>query len=113
MKRIVCAAALFVAALLFTGSSAQAAQGNRGQNQDGVAFILSHAKDLDITDEQKTKLTAIQKDVGTRPARGADRTEYTAKMKEANEKAAAVLTKEQTEKLDKLKEKAAADKKGN
>lgn len=113
MKRLLFTASLvLLASLVFHCAPTQAAQGGGRRNQDPVQFILQHSKDLSITDEQKTKLDAIEKEItSARPARGADRTEYTAKMKDAGDKATAILTKEQQDKLTTLKEKAAADKK--
>jgi Spy/CpxP family protein refolding chaperone len=106
--------AAFVLVASFAGSSAQAAQGGggRGRGQDPIAYILQHSKDLNITDEQKTKLDAIEKDIQSARPKGqnADRTEYQAKMKDAQEKVTAILNKEQQEKLTALKDKAAADK---
>ena len=111
MKRfLVTASFVFLASLVFHCAPAQAAGGNRQRMQDPVQFIIQHAKDLSVTDEQKTKLDAIEKDLAAaKPARGADRTEYTAKLKDAGDKATAILTKEQQDKLATLKEKAAAD----
>lgn len=110
MKRVLISSSFLVlAAMLIQCAPAQAAQGGGNRRQDPIKFILDHATDLTLTDDQKTKIEGIQKDVqAARPKdRTADRTEYMAKVKDAQEKVAAILTKEQQDKLTALKDKAA------
>ncbi|HLX62174.1 MAG TPA: hypothetical protein VKX17_12910 [Planctomycetota bacterium] len=109
MKRLLLSLSILVLAATLC-APVHAAQGG-GRRQDPIAFILQHASDLSITDDQKTKIEAIQKDLPTRPKDRTDQnamTEYRTKVKDAAEKVTALLTKDQQDKLTALKDKAAA-----
>ena len=75
--------------------------GKKAKHMKGyVAFVLSHADDLKLTDDEKTKLTALQAD--DKPPDGADKDKIKEHNKEIHAKVAEILTKDQKDKLKEL-----------
>jgi Spy/CpxP family protein refolding chaperone len=74
--------------------------GKKAKHKGYVAFVLAHATDLSLTDDQKTKLTALAD--ADKPPADADKDKIKEHNKEIHAKVGEILTKEQKDKLKDL-----------
>ena len=96
--RSVCFSVIAVSMLVCVTLRAGDDDGKKGKHMKGfVAFVLAHADDLKLTDDQKTKLTALQAD--DKPPEGGDKDLAKEHNKEIHAKVAELLTKDQRDKI--------------
>jgi Spy/CpxP family protein refolding chaperone len=92
-----------ILSVLFAVCAAPLANAGEGKGHGGpVAFILKHAADLNLTDDQKTQLEALAKEVQASLKAGETPTKENREAVGAKVKA--ILTPEQQEKLKALRE---------
>lgn len=104
MKKIILGALVALMACAQPMDAQERRGGPRRMDPEQISERLD--KELDLTDEQEAKITAIYKEFfGQQPQERPSREEMRTKMKEMNEKIKAVLNDDQKKKFDEMQQK--------